>query len=150
MKQDDEEAVINGDGREAEAGVTLIEMLIVLAIIALVATLVAPRVVGYLGRAKSDIAATQLANVAAALDFYSLDVGVYPSEAEGLKALVDRPSGNVRWLGPYLKDEKGLVDPWGRPYLYELVAGNRSFIVSTLGADGQVGGDGEDADIAQK
>lgn len=141
---------MRGDGGSAERGLTLFELLVVLAILAFIAALVAPRVVGYLGRAKSDIAATQAANISAALELFFLDFQRYPTQDEGLAALIDPPADTALWRGPYLKDAAGLVDPWGRPYLYEHEAGADSVAVVSLGRDGVEGGDGEDADIRRR
>jgi len=130
-----------------QRGLTLFELLVVLAILAFLATLVAPRVVGYLGRAKSDIARTQASNIASSLELYYLDFGRYPELQDGLTALVEAPDGAERWLGPYLKDESGLTDPWGRQFQYNVTDNGDGFEVITLGRDGEEGGDGEDADI---
>lgn len=135
--------------RKAQTGLTLFELLVVLAIIALLAALVAPRVVGYLGRAKSDAARSQLANIATSLELFYYDVGRYPTPAEGLRSLVDQPASAAGWAGPYFKDPAGLTDPWGRDYLYAVDMGRDVFTVSSLGRDGETGGDGEDADIAK-
>lgn len=134
-----------------QRGLTLFELLVVLAILAFLATLVAPRVVGYLGRAKSDIAHSQTANIAASLELFYLDFGRYPTAEEGLSALTEAPAGaESNWLGPYLKDDSGLVDPWGEEYLYTVSETGDAFEVFTLGRDGEEGGDGEDADIRKK
>ncbi|HXI86118.1 MAG TPA: type II secretion system major pseudopilin GspG [Parvularculaceae bacterium] len=131
-------------------GLTLFELLIVLVILAFLATIVAPRVVGYLGRAKSDIAKAQAANIASSLELFFLDFERYPTTEEGLTALAAAPSGLAGWRGPYLKDQSGLIDPWGRPYLYEVGEDGESFEVVSLGRDGKEGGGGEDADIHKK
>lgn len=136
--------------RAHQRGLTLFELLIVLAILAFLAALVAPRVVGYLGRAKSDIARTQASNLASSLELFFLDFERYPTTDEGMDALVTAPEGSGDWRGPYLKDESGLLDPWGRPYLYETNEGGDAFEVISLGRDGVEGGDGEDADIRKK
>ncbi len=131
-------------------GLTLIELLVVLAILAFLATLVAPRVITYLGRAKSDVARSQIANIASALELFYFDMGRYPAPEEGLSSLVLKPETQTqtgpKWRGPYLKEEKGLTDPWGRSYLYTLIDPDL-FKVSSLGRDGAPGGDDEDADL---
>ena len=127
-------------------GLTLFELLVVLAILSLLATIVAPRVVGYLGKAKGDVAESQLANLAASLELFYLDFGRYPTENEGLKLLVEKPNELPDWNGPYFKSISGLVDPWGRPYLYS-VDNSNIFALTTLGRDGKEAGDGEDEDI---
>lgn len=133
--------------RSAEAGFSLIEVLIALAILALVMGLVAPRVVGYLGRAKSQTAAAQIDNIKTSLNLFLIDVGRYPSTDEGLDALVEPPAGATSWLGPYVDGDQAPMDPWGRPYRYESRSGGAGFRVFTLGADDAVGGEGESADI---
>lgn len=130
---------------------TLFELLVVLAIIALLATLVAPRVVGYLGRAKSDIAVSQLSSLVSSLELYAIDQGgEYPSAELGLRALVEAPVGVDTWTGPYLRDVDGLIDPWDRPYLYRLNQDNTQFVVFTLGKDGVEGGEGENRDLEKR
>jgi len=132
------------NGRAA-AGFTLVELLVVLAILTLLAGLVGPRVLGQLGGAKSKTAAVQIADLDKALELYKLDVGRFPSTEEGLQALVQKP-GTVAggWNGPYLKG--GLPnDPWGKPYRYQLTGGAVEIV--SLGADGAPGGDGENADV---
>ena len=132
-----------------EQGLTLVEMLVVLAILALVVGLVAPRVVDYLGRAKSTTAKLQIENLAAGLDLYRLDVGRYPSQAEGLAALAQRPAALPAWKGPYIKGDGVPPDPWGRPYTYRIPGRDgRAFDVLSLGADGAPGGAGENQDIS--
>ncbi len=128
-------------------GFTLIELLVVLAILALLAGLVGPRVLDQLGGAKAKSARVQIAEIEQALDLFRLDVGRYPSEQEGLQALVARPATNpTGWNGPYLK--KGLpLDPWGNSYQYANPGRVGPVDVYSLGADGKPGGEGEAADI---
>ena len=94
------------------------EILVVLVILGMLFGLVGPRVIDYLSRAKTDVSRMQLENLATALDLYRLDVGRYPSQAEGLRALVTTPTGINRWNGPYLKDKAVPLDPWDREYIY--------------------------------
>ena len=140
--------------RRSEAGFTLFELLVVLAILALLAAIVAPRVIGYLGRAKSDVAETQMSNIVTARELYYLDMGRYPGESEGLQALVEAPgegeTPNASWQGPYLQDESGLIDPWGRPYLYVRLDEVDRVEILTYGRDGELGGEGEDADLTKR
>lgn len=131
-----------------DAGFTLIELLIVLGILALLATLAAPQVLRYLGKARTETAKIQINAISSALELYALDNGVYPPPQIGLGALVQRPHGATRWNGPYLKKAAGLVDPWGRPYLYRLPGRAGAFDVFTLGRDNAPGGTGEDNDVA--
>lgn len=137
--------------RIAMRGFTLLELLVVIAIIATLAAVVAPAVFRNVGDAKVNAARSQIEIFALALDSYRLDNDVFPTTAQGLDALrvlptIGEPPRN--WRGPYLRK---LVprDPWGRPYLY-VVPGKEnptSYDVYTLGRDGAIGGEGEDADI---
>ena len=128
-------------------GFTLIELLVVLVILTLLASLVGPRVLDQLGGAKSKSAKLQISENEQALDLYKLDVGRYPTDAEGLQGLVQRPGSAAGWNGPYLK--KGLpADPWGAPYQYKLAGHNGGPDVISLGSDGKPGGEGEAADIS--
>ena len=127
-------------------GFTLIELLVVLVILTLLAGLVGPRVLDQLGGAKSKTAKIQINDIEQSLDLFKLDVGRYPSDAEGLRALVERPATAQGWTAPYLK--KGLpTDPWGAAYLYKNPGRNGGPDVFSLGADGKPGGDGENADV---
>lgn len=130
-----------------ERGFSLMELLVALVILALIVGLVAPQVLGYLGRGRSQTAEVQIGNIKSALSLYMLDMGRYPSTTEGLDALVKAPAGVPAWKGPYLDDGKLPVDPWSRPYRYELSPDNLRARVYTLGADDAPGGDGENADI---
>jgi len=134
----------NTDG---EAGFTLVELLVVMVILVLLATLVGPRVIGYLGSSKSKAAKVQIEALSSALELYKLDNGRYPSTAEGLKALVERPGSAPGWNGPYLKKQGVPVDPWGKAYAYRAPGQNRDFDIVSYGADGQQGGSGENADV---
>jgi len=133
--------------RNWEEGYTLLELLVVLAIIALLVGFVAPKMMGYLGRAKADAAKVQLHNVATALDLYRLDVGSYPSESEGLRALLEKPGSAEHWSGPYLQKADGILDPWGQPFIYKQPGQHGEYDMLSYGADKQPGGDGDDADI---
>ncbi|MSO92488.1 MAG: type II secretion system protein GspG [Rhodospirillales bacterium] len=139
------------DRRRRAAGFTLIELLVVLVILGLLVGIVVPRAIGYLSKAKSDVAKIQLENLATSLDLFRLDVGRYPNQDEGLQALVARPSGIVTWRGPYLKASSVPLDPWERAYVYE-IPGKRGgpYELLSFGADGTRGGEGENADITAK
>jgi len=132
-----------------EQGFTLIELLVVLAILGLLIGLVAPQVMKYLGRARSDAARIEIQNIAAALDLYRLDMQHYPSQQDGLQALVQAPSGTTGagWNGPYLRQAKLPVDPWGRPYVYKIPGEHSEYDLYTLGADNAPGGTGENQDV---
>ncbi len=135
------------DPRRRERGLTLIELLVVLLILSLIAAFAVPRVMKYLGGARSDAAAIQIERLGGILDLYRLDVGRYPETDEGLRALVEAPVESERWNGPYLKKENSLIDPWGEPYEYLAPGDHGEYDLFTLGADGLDGGDGEDADV---
>jgi len=128
-----------------EGGFTLIELLIVMVILGLLATLVAPKMFQKVGTAKQKTAKTQITMLGTALDSYRLDVGTYPNEQEGLEAL-RRNSGHDTWDGPYLPKDIPL-DPWGHPYVYHCPGQHGDYDLYSLGADGQEGGDGENADV---
>lgn len=132
--------------RPRATGFTLVELLVVLVILTLLASLVGPRLLDQLGGAKAKTARVQIAEIEQGLDLYKLDVGRYPSEAEGLRALVERPANVPGWKGPYLK--KGLpLDPWNNAYQYTPAGRHGGPDIYSLGADGKPGGEGDDADI---
>lgn len=131
-----------------DGGFTLLELLVVLGIISLLATVAAPQVLRYLGKAKSETAKAQIAAISTALELYALDNGGYPPQQVGLNALVQSPQGAPGWKGPYLKRSEGLIDPWGRPYEYRFPGKKGQPEVFTLGRDGAPGGAGEDQDIS--
>lgn len=131
-----------------EDGFTLVELLVVLAIIALIATLAAPQVLRYLGSARTNAAKAQIRNIESALELYYVDNAKYPTAEEGLSALVTAPAGDDRWNGPYLKGTSGLSDPWGKPYSYEVKADASWVSIRTFGRDGKPDGSGEDQDVS--
>ncbi len=139
------------EGKAAPAvaanGFTLVEVLVVLGILTFLALIVAPQVIGYLGRAKTDTARLEIENIAAALDFYRLDVGSYPGEEQGLDALVNNPGDVQGWRGPYLKKAEAVDDPWRRDYRYRIPGEHGEFDLFTLGADDSPGGEDEDQDV---
>ena len=128
------------------SGFTLVELLVVLAILGMLAALVGPQVLNQLGGAKSKSAAIQIRDFEQALELYKLDVGRFPGSNEGLNALVRQPSSAKGWNGPYLKKDDVPMDPWGNPYQYR-VSGS-TIDISSYGADGRQGGSGEDADVS--
>lgn len=131
--------------RKSQRGFTLIELLIVMIILGLLATLVAPTLFKKLGTSKQKAAKVQIAMIGTALDAYRLDVGSYPSTAEGLDALRKNP-GRDTWDGPYMPKDIPL-DPWGKAYVYRAPGEHGDYDLYSLGADGQEGGEGENADV---
>jgi general secretion pathway protein G len=126
-------------------GFSLVELLVVMAIIAMLAALVAPKVFPKLGKGKQSAAKAQIELLGQALDQLRLDTGRYPSTQEGLNALVTNP-GIDGWEGPYLK--KALPqDPWGKPYNYQSPGTHGEYDLSSYGRDGASGGEGEDKDV---
>ena len=101
-----------------------------------------------LDRAKSETAALQIDQIGNAVQLFYIDVGRYPSEAEGLAVLFSAPPGDSDWRGPYLPSNEALTDPWGRPYLYSEPGESGALSIKSLGRDGTRGGSGEDADLA--
>lgn len=132
-----------------EAGLTLIEMIVVLAIIALVAALIVPNIIGRPDQARVTVAKTDLRTISAALKMYRLDNGSYPTSEQGLAALVTKPTvgpAPTNWSpNGYL--EKRPEDPWGRPYVYRSNGEGADFEIVSMGKDGKPGGTGVDEDI---
>ena len=130
-----------------QRGFTLIELLVVLVILGLLAGLVGPQVLRYTGSAKSDTAKLQIEELGAGLDLYHLEIGRYPTTDEGLKALVEQPTGLNKWNGPYLKKKNIPTDPWGNDYHYKYPGEQGLYDLYSLGNDNMDGGEGNDADI---
>lgn len=133
---------------ERQGGFTLIELLVVLVILGMLAGLVGPQVMKYLGSSKTKTAHLQIKDLGAALDLYRLEVGRYPSAEDGLNALVEAPQGTAsRWNGPYLKKHAVPKDPWGDDFHYRFPGEHDVYDLYSLGADNAQGGEGEDSDI---
>lgn len=128
------------------AGFTLLELLVVIVIIGLLAGMVAPRYFDQIGKSNTKIARAQIVSLEKALDQYRLDIGHYPTTEEGLDSLYVKPNNEEKWQGPYLKKAVP-ADPWGRAYIYKSPGDHGELDLSTLGADGQPGGTGENADV---
>jgi general secretion pathway protein G len=126
-------------------GFTLIEMLVVMAILGMLVALVGPSIWNNLGRGQRSAAAAQIANLQQALDTYLLDNGRYPQALDGL---IENDTGRDSWQGPYLGRTNAVPDdPWGNPYVYE--PDGKTFSLISYGADGAPGGSGDDADIGE-
>jgi general secretion pathway protein G len=138
---------MNKQKRRRQAGITLIEMLVVVTIIALFAALVAPRMLRKSDTARVTAARAQINSFMTALGTYKLDTGLFPTTEQGLQALRAKPEGVNSWQGPYLPQEIP-TDPWGRPYLYKYPGehGDEPDVIS-YGADGQPGGESINTDI---
>jgi general secretion pathway protein G len=136
-----------GFSTAGEAGFTLVEILVVITIIGLIMGLVGPRVINYLSESKVKAATIQIQSFASSLDLFYLDLGRYPTTAEGLAALVQRPGGATGWNGPYLKNSAVPTDPWGHPYKYHSPSEHGPYDIISLGSDGQEGGTSTAADI---
>ena len=133
-----------------DAGFTLLELLVVLVIIGLISGLVGPQVMKLLGKAKSDVAKVQMDNIASSLNLFSLDIGRYPTNSEGLSILIKKPDNLPQWSGPYLNDDTIPSDPWNRPYIYiQPGANGKPYQLKSLGSDGAIGGQAEDGDISK-
>ncbi len=132
-----------------EAGFSLLEILIVLMIIAMITTLVGPRLMSQLDRSKVQTARVQARALLTAVETMRLDLGRYPSTEEGLAILTNPPANpgpGETWVGPYLSGALP-VDPWGRPYIYRLSADGLTVDIGSLGSDGREGGTGNAADV---
>ncbi len=131
--------------RLKSVGFTLIEMLVVLAILGMLATLVGPSVLKQFDKSKTRAALVQIKNIEQAAGMFKLDVGRYPTMQEQLQALVDKPASAPGWSGPYM--DKLPADPWGNPYRYENPGKMKDVDIFSYGADNAAGGEGDKADI---
>ncbi|MCP4430875.1 MAG: type II secretion system major pseudopilin GspG [Gammaproteobacteria bacterium] len=129
-------------------GFTLVELLVVLIILGLVASIAGPNVMKYLGSSKAKTAKLQLKEIESSLELFFLDTGKYPSNSVGLKMLISNEDNISGWNGPYFKTAELPDDPWGNPYVYRIPGERGAFDLLSLGADNQPGGDGDDADIS--
>jgi len=137
------------DPPHQQRGFTLLELLVVLAILGLLIGLVAPAALRQLESSKEKIAHQSIERIASVLDIYKLDVGTYPTTEQGLAALIERPSGITHWNGPYLKGANVPEDPWGRPFIYHNPSqrAGHDYDLYSLGRTGQPGGTGNAATI---
>lgn len=132
---------------QKEKGFSLIELLVVLAIMALLIGLVGPKVMKQLSGAKADTAQLQIADLSAALDLYFIDNGEYPTSKDGLNALIEAPSTASSWNGPYLKKKNVPLDPWKHPYHYQSPGQQGEYDLYSYGADNVPEGEGDNKDI---
>jgi general secretion pathway protein G len=133
-------------------GFTLLELLVVVAIIGLLAAYVGPKYFSQIGKSEQTVAKSQIEGFSRALGTYRIDVGAYPTTEEGLAALVAKPGDSdkaAKWNGPYLEKTPPL-DPWGRPYIYRSPGSKGDFELMSYGKDGQPGGSGDAADISSQ
>ena len=137
----------NLERRRGQGGFTLVEILVVIAIIALIVSLVGPRVLNYLGESKVKAAKIQIQGFSSALDLFNLDTGRSPTTSEGLVALIRSPGNIPSWNGPYLKSGSVPDDPWGKPYVYRSPGEHGAYDIMSYGSDGNEGGTGTAADI---
>ena len=131
------------EGKRSDAGFTLLEILVVVAILGLLIGLVAPTALRQLGGARVSIARQSIERVTSLLDLYKLDTGNYPTTEQGLAALIQRPAGVTGWNGPYVRSEAAPLDPWNRPYAYHFpsVRPGRELDVCSTGPKGDLQGD---------
>lgn len=127
-----------------QRGFTLVELIVVIAVLAVITAIVAPQLFDKADDAKAKAAAIQIEKVGNAISLYKLEVGSYPGELEDL---VSKPSGADNWKGPYLKKKKLLKDPWNNDLLYLQPGQHGRFDLLSYGSDGQAGGEGDNADI---
>jgi len=118
-----------------DSGFTLVELLVVLAILGLLVAVATPQVLKYLGKAKNDTAQIEMKSLSTALDLFMIDVGRYPTQDEGLQVLVSNPTNLNAWRGPYLKGNAVPLDPWGRPYQYRIPGQRGEYDLFTTGPE---------------
>jgi general secretion pathway protein G len=131
----------------SDEGYSLVELLVVLAIIVLLGTIAVPQLLKYLDGAKQDTALAQIQSLGSTLDLFKLDVGRYPTQDEGLDALVVRPAEIASWNGPYLKRKNMLLDPWKHSYRYKFPGEHGDYDLFSYGGDDREGGEGTGKDI---
>lgn len=133
--------------KENNKGFSLIELIVVLVILGLLATVVGPKVMDRLSKGKTEIAKLQIDQFDGSLGLFRFDVGRYPTTSEGLMALVENRSGIQNWSGPYLDKQTLPKDPWGREYKYASPGQHGDYDLWSTGADGAEGGSADNADI---
>ena len=140
--------MFNRDSDRKLKGFSLIELIVVLVILGLLASVVGPAVMRRLRGSRTQIAKIQITQLEESLDLFNFDVGRYPATEEGLRALIENTGAIPNWSGPYLKKNAVPKDPWNHDYVYRAPGQHGEYDVYSLGADGQEGGEGENADVA--
>jgi len=135
------------DRLPSDAGLTILELMVVLVILSIIGVVASFQVIGQMDRAKVDVARLQLRQLQNALTLFELDTHRYPTSEEGLLALLNPPEDLTGWRGPYLKNKDLFADPWGKSISYS-VADNGHYTVISFGADSKEGGQGSAADIS--
>ena len=130
--------------RTGEAGITLIELIVVLVILGMIAAVVAPNAFKRMGESRVHIAKIQISEFEASMQLYLFDMRRPPTTAEGLQALIQNPTGSDSWQGPYLNKRELPNDPWGKPYTYKSPGEHGDFEICSAGPDGT---DGTDDDV---
>ncbi|MGB4766217.1 MAG: type II secretion system major pseudopilin GspG [Rugosibacter sp.] len=128
------------------SGFTLLELLVVMVIIGMLASFVAPKFFAQIGKSQTKTARAQIDALEKSLDQYRLDIGRYPTTEQGLAALNERPAGETKWSGPYLKKSVPM-DPWSHAYIYKNPGEHGEYDLLSYGKDGQPGGTDEAEDI---
>jgi general secretion pathway protein G len=138
---------MNTNNNRSRRAFTLIEMLVVILILAILASLIIPRLISRTDDAKIAKAKSDIATLSSCLQAYRLDNDKYPTTEEGLVALRSAPSDAPHWKGPYI-DKDIPNDPWGNPYVYQSPGpSGQDYLITSYGSDGQPGGEGNAADI---
>lgn len=139
------------DEKREPNGYTFAELLAVLLILGLVAAIVTPQILGQMERAKVRAARIQAQSIVTSVELMAADIGRLPTAQEGIESLMEAPNNAPGWQGPYLRGEGRIIDPWGRKFTYiSPVSEGAPFAISSLGADGKLGGERGNADIEEK
>ncbi|MDD3118902.1 MAG: type II secretion system major pseudopilin GspG [Victivallales bacterium] len=135
------------DGKAVIRTFTLIEMVVVIVILTLLASIATPVYYNYVKKARISAAKAQLKILEQAIFDFRLDTGKLPDDSDGLQCLISNVNNDGKWQGPYLRGKKMPKDPWGNDYIYTCPGENGEFDLISYGADGQAGGEGDSADI---